>query len=277
MTNDILIESLKELAIELEKRNIPLILGGGLSLYIRTIFLKKNRSPRYRNQIFQRSTKDIDIFLTSEMVIDSQKMEGMRDAINALGYSAKTKYFQFQKDLGHGKGVLIDILSPSQKGNNGKNIRIKFPNVEHFHAHRNMEAQGISIGLIPIIKLGEMPYFSNLFIISSFNYIILKLHAFRDQRDKPKVDYGRHHAYDIFVTILDMDENDWENAQAHYELQKDHNYIKSAVTIVKNYFSKDTELGIIRLQENESYKRDKVEFDSYMSNFISDLKELFRI
>lgn len=72
--NNILLDALLELATELSKHNVQLIIGGGLSLYIRTTFLSKERSARYTSQIFQRSTKDIDIFLSCEMILDYEKL-----------------------------------------------------------------------------------------------------------------------------------------------------------------------------------------------------------
>jgi hypothetical protein len=36
-------------------------------------------------------------------------------------------------------------------------------------------------------------------------------------------------------------------------------------------------MGIVRLRENQNYKKDKKEYDSYIAEFISDLKEIFNI
>ena len=68
---DFLINALVELAKALKDKGIPLLIGGGLSLYIRTVYIHKKRSPRYPKKVFQRSTKDIDVFLTSDIIIDS--------------------------------------------------------------------------------------------------------------------------------------------------------------------------------------------------------------
>ncbi len=97
------------MARSLEGKEIPLIIGGGLSLYIRTVYLPKVRSPRYPRKVLQRSTKDIDIFLTSDIIIDAKKFEIIRNSIESLGYKPKTKYFQFIKKDSSGKTIILDI------------------------------------------------------------------------------------------------------------------------------------------------------------------------
>lgn len=278
LTNDTLVEAAVELANELGRHDIPLILGGGLSLYIRTKYLQKKRSPRYKSQIITRSTKDIDVFLTGDLIIDTEKVEALRDTLTSLGYLPKTPYFQFEKEIRSQQKVSVDILSsPTVDGDDNRDIRIKPGKVKKFHARRNNEAKGISIGLIPITNITDRQEYTNLYIVSSFNYIILKLHAFRDRLEDPGVDFGRYHAYDIFATVIDMDESDWINAGKHFEAEREQAYIVSASEIVKHYFSKTNDLGILRLKENELYRRGKEEFDTYIQDFLNDLKDMFKL
>ncbi|MCK9282639.1 MAG: hypothetical protein M0P71_18635 [Melioribacteraceae bacterium] len=286
--NDHLISALIELANLLEKHSIPLIIGGGLSLYLRSFLLQKIRSPRYPKRVVQRSTKDIDIFLTSDLIIDSEKIEILRDSLAFLGYKPKTKYFQFTKDITLGNStreVTIDILSSPPKDEDAFKTKISKPrikpaNVDNFHAYLVIEAKAINFGPIPVesvsILSGETKI-SNIFIPSGFNYIILKLHAFRDRIEDESVDLGRHHAYDIFAVVTDMDKNDWENAAAHFEAEKESDSIKSSIDIINEFFSTPTSLGIIRLQENQFFKKYSSEFSTYIPEFISDLKSLFGI
>lgn len=180
--------------------------------------------------------------------------------------------------------VLIDILSAPPDENKTENISIKKPRIKHidvknFHAYLVNEALGINYNPIKVDELSKTSNESvnNLYIISSFNYIILKLHAFADRKEDATVDFGRHHAYDIFATICDMDEADWENAKNHFNDERNKNYIQESILIIRTYFSSTTGLGIIRLKENELYKKYKVEFDNYIEFFIEDLKTLFMI
>jgi hypothetical protein len=286
--NDHLISALIELANQLRMHDIPLIVGGGLSLYLRTFLTQKVRSPRYPRRVTQRSTKDIDIFLTSDLIVDSGKITSLRDSLVSLGYKPKTKYFQFTKEItlsGSRREIAIDILSAPPKDEDALKIKIRKPrikptDVENFHAYLVNEARGINLGPIPVesfSKLSGKTKVSNLFVPSSFNYIILKLHAFRDRVNDESVDLGRHHAYDIFAIVTDMDKNDWENAARHLQAEKESDYIKSSITVINEYFSSPTSLGILRLQENQLFKKYSSEFSTYLSDFCSDLRSLFDI
>lgn len=277
---DFLIDALVELAKSLKDKGIPLLIGGGLSLYIRTVYIHKKRSPRYPKKVSQRSTKDIDVFLTSDIIINPDKFELIRDTIKSLGYEPKTKYFQFIKQISSGKSVILDILSAPPVPEQLDKTEINYPRIrpkgsKKFHAFLVNEAKDLSLGNINVEELTKNARFSNIYIPSSYNYIIFKLHAFRDRIEDEAKEYGRHHAYDIFATVTDMDINDWQNAKEHFNNYGNSDYIKSAKNIVRQYFSEATQKGIIRLKENEYYQRNGSEFDGYINNFISDLKELF--
>ena len=257
--NDYLLKALFELAKELSKFNIPLIIGGGLSLYLRTIYSSKVRSPRYPKQMEQRVTKDIDIFLSSDIIVDSTKVQFIRDSLAKLDYLPKTKYFQFYKNIDFDftkREVLIDILSAPPDEKKTENILIKKPrikniDVKNFHAYLVPEAKGINYNRIKVDNLLKLfnESVDNIFIISSYNYIILKLHAFKDRKEDPTVDLGRHHAYDIFATICDMDEDDWKNAKRHFQSEQEEDYIQESISIINTYFSSASDLGIIRLKK----------------------------
>lgn len=112
--SDFLLETLSSLAKEFDKIKVPLILGGGLSMYIKIRFMKKKRSPRYQRLPFQRSTKDIDIFLTSDIIVDPVLITNIKSVISNLGFKVKTEYFQFIKEIkfeGGKKEVILDLLS----------------------------------------------------------------------------------------------------------------------------------------------------------------------
>lgn len=72
-----------------------------------------------------------------------------------------------------------------------------------------------------------------------------------------------------------MDENDWKNSKLQLEELHDSSVIIESIRIVSEYFISETHMGIIRLKENQYYKRDQKEFDSYLEQFLVDLKDLF--
>ncbi|MCC6549623.1 MAG: hypothetical protein IT279_06095 [Ignavibacteriaceae bacterium] len=158
--------------------------------------------------------------------------------------------------------------------------RIKPKGVEKFHAFYHREAEIINFGLISVSE--KVPdalrgIFPNVFLPSAMSYIILKLFAFRDRIQDEKKDYGRHHAYDIFASILDMDEDDWKTAARQSELQKDSQILKEAKMLAGQYFSAPDQLGIIRIRENVQFRSNRTIYDPVIPIFITDLKELFQV
>jgi hypothetical protein len=100
-----------------------------------------------------------------------------------------------------------------------------------------------------------------IYIPSSFNYLILKLHAFADRKDDEDADLGRHHAMDIFTTVTDMSETDWETAEQHFDEECEEPYLQQAIDIQRRHFSGERDLGILRMQENQTYRRHDDAFD----------------
>jgi hypothetical protein len=288
MSDDILLQTIVELKELLDKYEIPLIIGGGMGIYLRRLCLIEDRQTKYDKIVDLRTTSDVDIFLSADLIINSKKILFIRDAIGDLGYNPVVKYFQFSKEKeynGIKKEVKIDLLAcpPSIENLNKvkiKECRIRPKDISNIHAYLTEEAKGLAKGLIMInlkeLFPGRKIKSNNLFVPSRFNYIILKLNAFNDRKDDIKSDYGRHHAYDIFACVTDMTEEDWRNAKEHFANDKNESYMTKTIEIQKNLFSTDENLGIIRIKENVSYKNNIKHFDKYIPEFINDLKELFK-
>ncbi len=82
--NDPLLHHLLELIKELDAENIAVILGGGMSLYIR-LKIMSPPTRRYPFDIQVRSTNDLDLFLSSELIIDAAKIEGLKKILVKTG------------------------------------------------------------------------------------------------------------------------------------------------------------------------------------------------
>ncbi len=153
--------------------------------------------------------------------------------------------------------------------------------VHGIHAYLTIEAAGIDIGkeAIDVQALSSSLVLKNqvLFLPSAYNYLILKLHAFEDRKNREDVksDFGRHHAFDVFATVARMGEHDWNNAKEHQEVHGQQEYLRKTTDIRRNNFSKRSDLGLIRLRESESYRRNREVYDSYLEDFIRDLADLF--
>lgn len=283
--SDFLLETLSSLAKEFDKIKVPLILGGGLSMYIKIRFMKKKRSPRYQRLPFQRSTKDIDIFLTSDIIVNPVMITNIKSVISYLGFNVKTEYFQFIKEIkfeGSKKEVILDLLSQPVTLRELEKVkvsdtRIRPKDVKEFHAFHHKEAEIINTNLIKVedfVDRSLTNLFQNVFLLSSFSFIVLKLHAFKDRINDDKKDFGRYHAYDIFSAIIEMDDIDWEAAQAQYISYESNPVIIESKKIIRDFFSNMNSMGIIRLKENQLYARDREEYDKYINSFIEDLNEL---
>jgi hypothetical protein len=272
--NAVLSQSLLELKRALDPSGVPIIIGGGMGLYLRETYLPEERSPRYQFRLPIRSTNDLDIFLTADMAVNAAGFGSIKAVLSDLKYtvSPKAEYFQFEKEVevyGARRTVKIDLLAaPPREADEGKvkvkGIRVRPKGVRKIHAFLTEEARGIDIGRIELhpskfdssADAGESP----LYIPSRFNYLILKTAAFFDRKDKgdEKSNYGRHHAYDVFATVTAMSEGDWDNAGKHYKAHKDLQYVQKAASIRREYFSAETDLGVIRLKENIKLPKRKV-------------------
>lgn len=290
--NDPLVHHLVELVKELDKDGISIILGGGMSLYLRLRFMT-GRTPRYPFDPLVRSTADLDVFLSSRLIADLGKIESLQAALLRLNYAVdpKAKNFQFIKTVklfGQDRLIKIDLLAaPPQDADTAK-VEIKRPRIkpagaEGIHAYLTEEAAGIEIGALPVELLKLDPSLKlthqGLFVPSAYNYLILKLHAYNDRKNEPdpKSDFGRHHAFDLFATVARMAEADWMNAQEHLKAHCDEAYLRKAVSIRGDDFAGKTALGLLRLRESDSFKRDQPIYDRYLDPFIQDLAALFPV
>ncbi len=290
--NDPLFHSLLELVRELDTDNIPIILGGGMSLYLRMKYLT-SKTHRYPFDLQIRSTGDLDLFLSASLISDLEKIEGLKRVLDRLGYRVipEAKNFQFSKQImlyGQLRIVRIDLLAAPPDQAEKRKVEIKKPRIkpkgaEGIHAYLTQEAAGIEIGkeLVDPRQLGSDLNLKNqiLFIPSAYNYLILKLHAFEDRKNRTDnlSDSGRHHAFDLFATIARMREKDWEVARQHLKIESAQKYLKRAIKIRKENFSKLTDLGLLRLRESAMYRTGQEIYDPYLELLANDLKDLFPV
>lgn len=284
---DYLLEATFELADEFERIGIPLIIGGGFSQYIRTLYFNKVQSLRYPSKILQRSTKDIDLFLTADIIVDSKKVSEITSILSKLNYEVKTPNYQFKKVIQYvdsPKEIEVDILTepPNEKDSDKVKIknkqRIKPVGVKNFHAFMHKEAYLLSSFLVKASSYVEpqlQTKFKNIYLPSSFSFLVMKLHAFRDRINDTNKEFGKHHAYDIFTTIRNMDEADWKTAVQQRKYYQGKNIFIESNKIVRQFFDSEISNGIIRIKENELFQRRKNLFNKDIENFMKDLNELF--
>lgn len=284
---NLLLKELEELNTRLKQRGITMILAGGMGLFLRDSFLGGHRSPRYPIRPESRTTEDLDVLLTADVIVDAHQMEQLRDVLDEMGYESEVRYFQFKRSVDSdqdGRTVKVDLLAAPPDDEEDVKInppRIRPREASDIHAYLTDEAAGIDTATIPIDLGAHTDEVSGpgatVEIPSSINYLILKLHAFHDRKDQTDSasDEGRHHAFDIFRIVTDMRETDWETAQQHVRRDRDHEYLKDAARFQRNYFAEENDIGVLRLKENQAYRREKQTFDGYLSEFLEDMNELF--
>ena len=285
--NDQLLSPLIELQRALEKAKIPLILGGGMSLYIRMQHLPSEPSRRYPFAIETRSTNDLDLFLGADLIVDAAKVTKLREIIAALGYAVdpNARNFQFVKEVevyGSRRQVRVELLSAPPSATTMdkveiKGFRIKPIGADDIHAYLTDSAAGIDIGQVQLAVRTEASEQATITIPSAYNYLILKLHAFDDRKSKKdaKSNEGRHHAYDIFATVSRMSEDDWATAAEHLKAHSASDYLARAIQIRRESFSSHTAVGVIRIRESKDFQRNRQAYEPYLDQFISDMNDLF--
>ena len=103
---DALKTNLLDLHHEVAEHGINLILGGGYGLYLKQQHLQSQSIETVLDVEMwpvPRATNDLDVFLTAEVVTDSNSMEVIRSSLDKLGYSEieSAKFYQFVKPIQH--------------------------------------------------------------------------------------------------------------------------------------------------------------------------------
>jgi hypothetical protein len=278
-------DALLDLIHELRETDIKLIIGGGFGIYLR--YHEHLRSPRQtllKEWPDPRSTNDLDLFLRTELILDSNRLVGLAAALNRLGYRAieTAKFYQFLKP-GPGGGeagsLKVDILTGPQQAFKGKGLKTDSRRVHpepavNIHAHPVDEALTLEEQLQTVTiegKKGDGKSVAGVvFLPHPFTFVMMKLFAFRDNIDNSKKDYGRHHALDMYTTVAMMTEKDWNTSIDLFRKHRNEKKITEACLLVRQLFDNENGKGILRLKENKYYR---ASFE--IAEFLKALKDLF--
>ena len=112
-------DALCELLKRLEGTDVKLIIGGGFGIYLKTEHVRKLDARTLIEPEFwpeARSTNDLDLFLRPELLVDSEKLKPLADAIYDLDYEPVpgAEKYQFIKSAAGGTDAAklkIDILT----------------------------------------------------------------------------------------------------------------------------------------------------------------------
>jgi hypothetical protein len=205
MNGDPLLNQLRQFAKKLAEQNISLVIGGGYGLLLKANHIQRTGARTRLEQIpIARSTGDIDVFLTTEVIIDKNKMAAIRQALDELGYSPVrgAEYYQFFREVviaGVPRNLKFDFLAAPVTGEqaarvkaDARRIRPREKSETSMHAHTTPEAVTIEEHLISV-NIGGAEQSIEVFIPHPFSYTLLKLFALRDQIENEAKKFGRHH------------------------------------------------------------------------------------
>jgi hypothetical protein len=294
---DRLWSGLLDLLFELGDAFPPLMIGGGFGLVLKREYLKRSgeRTVIERPELWPkvRSTKDLDVILPLEMLVDLERRRPFADALIRLRYQPieESKYWQFAQpgDPGEGKpGIKVDLLGGPLLGSLArfqsqfqKDVRRWRPKSKgqpsvHIHARRTPEAVGVeeeplSIPIEGRRSTGE-PYQARVCIPQAFPYALMKLFAFRDQKynPDPKKDSGRHHALDLYAIVAMMTEPEYDFAKRLREKYADNEKVREAAEIIRQDFAGLESIGVLRMGEHTLYNP-----AMDLNTFLSVLQEIF--
>ena len=277
--------SLLDLLHEMEGSEIKVIIGGGFGIYLKVVHVaKEGRRTLWREWPEPRSTNDLDLFLRPELLIESEKLKPLAEAIERLGYQAVAgaENYQFVKSGPGGAdpgNVKIDILTGPQSRFKGTKVRADarrarpHPSIG-IHAHPVDEALTLEDGLLPIVLAGALssgvPSKAEIFLPHPYTFAMMKLFAFRDRVEDADKDFGRYHALDLYTILATTTEDEWAYALKLRDQNRGRPGMIEAGRLVSRHFSVTDRLGIIRLKESPYYRP-----ELRLDEFTSVLQELF--
>lgn len=284
MNGDPLLNQLRQFANKLAEKNISLVIGGGYGLLLKANHVQRTDARTRLQQIpIARSTGDIDVFLTTEVITDKNNMAAIRGALDELGYAPVpgAEFYQFFREVVIAevpRNLKFDFLAAPVLGEQAKKvkadvrrIRPRGPTEAPMHAHTTPEAVTIEEHLISV-DIGEAGQPIEILLPHPFSYTLLKLFALRDQVDNGEKEFGRHHAFDIYTTWAMMTEEEFRQAEELRREYADVGVMPEAIEIAAALFANENAKGMIRLKEHARIER--VELVE-LSEFIKDIRTLF--
>ena len=280
-----LTSALLDLLNELEGTKVPLIVGGGYGIYLRyMMIMEERRQTLFKELPEPRSTNDLDLFLRAELLLDSEQLRPLRDAMTKLGYEVVKggEHYQFLRPGPNGdkeRGIKIDVLTGPTSPFKGTQVQFDKrrvrprPSVD-LHAHPCEEALTLTENTTTRVVRGKLSNgkdtVGQVLLPHPFTFLTMKLFALRDRLNDAEKDFGRHHALDLYTVIGTMAEQDWnESLRLRERHQKDAILIESN-RIVGELFASPDSMGTIRLRESAYFRQ-----DFRVAEFTGTLKELF--
>jgi len=287
--NDPLTTHLLDFLFELEKNGLktPQTIAGGFGLFLKRRYLNERKERTLFDIHGARSTEDIDIFVRIDILCDMQQVRSILNALHDLGYEVveEAKYMQWKKQIEHWEQAgfikmdfLVKNVDAHRKDLHIKGIRARNPHVEGFHAHITPEALFIDEKTLEIPLSGKRgngeEYETTIRIPHPFNYLIMKLFAFRDRQNDSDKQQGSYHAFDVFSIIGSLTERELHEAIEFVKNHTQEPVIQDTKQIVKNCFTGTSPSGMIAIKTHRMFQDFGTE---HYEDFLKILTEIFGI
>ncbi len=245
-----LIEQLAELAESFNRIGLKPVICGGLGIYL--CFYK----AQSRDMI--RVTTDIDLMLTESQVLEQARCQAIAEIITGeLRYVVREgrEHLHFMKD----DYKYLDILAPPIKGFKQDDMRIKLVSSK-LHGRVTKEACFIeedlrTVSLDVLLAGNETKCGLEVQVPSPTNFLLLKLFAFndRDKGQRQDLERAQAHAWDVYVTIMLTDIDDYHEGQQFLSRHEDSEIIRIARSIVGSKFNEVEQAGWRRVLESSDF------------------------
>lgn len=245
-----------------------ILLGGGYGLYLKQIHLA---DAGVRTLIgaglwpAPRATEDLDLMLSAELVADARSMTALRATLDKLGYKVieGSEYLQFVRRM-----VKIDLLTaqldvlkrmPSISADS-RRARPAAADHPKLHAHPTDGALALTeaplvVQIAGTLSTGQASA-APVTIPHPFSYLLMKLTAYRDRRNDPDRDLGRHHALDVFRIVAMLTESQPGQVQANLRHFVADAQVRSCVDLVRSDFASDIAPGVLAMRAHPLWQND---------------------
>jgi hypothetical protein len=263
------------------------LLGGGYGLYLKQQQMSESGvDTLIPAELWPepRTTQDLDLLLTAEVVGDAASMQLVRDALDALGFTVipDREYLQFERRIGPAQVIKVDLLT-AQLGElnadpgiraDSRRARPKSIKGGKLHAHPTDGAIGLSTASQPIRINGKrsdgVEAQITVRLPHPFSYLLMKLTAYRDRKNDAEKDLGRHHALDIYRIVAMLTEPELVEVHELLKVNSGDEQVESCREVVLRDFLDEDPDGVRAMRQHALWRE-----PDQLAPFFDVLRDLF--
>lgn len=205
-----------ELSEMVHRAGLCLTVGGGYGLYLKHLLVQGEtlRTAVPEVAFIGRTTEDIDLFLSIEVLADADQARALREILLSLGFRDRegAKHYQFEKPVDEQGRLIVRVdletgpvpvayQNQVRVRRNDRRVCPKEPGI-HLHAHGNPAAIGLEHTLEITVAAEDMAGHSvtvPVALPTPFSYVVMKTIAYHDKLTLPagEFDNAAKHAWDL--------------------------------------------------------------------------------